>query len=58
MVQMRETAEKSTTETAYYLLTSALTPERFNEVARQHWGMGNSLAWRLDVVMNEGQDRT
>jgi len=55
---MRETAEKTTTETAYYLLSSALTPERFNEVARQHWGVENSLHWRLDVVINEDQDRT
>ena len=34
VVRMRETAEKTTTETAYYLLSSELTPERFNEVAR------------------------
>ena len=62
VVRMRETAEKTTTETAYYLLSAALTPERFNEVARQHWGVENSLDWRLDwrldVVMNEDQDRT
>jgi predicted transposase YbfD/YdcC len=58
VVRMRETAEKTTTETAYYLLSSELTPERFNEVARQHWGVENSLHWRLDVVMNEDQDRT
>jgi hypothetical protein len=30
----------------------------FKEVARQHWGVENSLHWRLDVVMNEDQDRT
>lgn len=55
---MRETAEKTTTETAYYLLSTPLTPERFNEVARQYWGVESSLHWRLDVVMNENQDRT
>lgn len=58
VVRVRETAEKSTTETAYYLLSSELTPERFNEVVRQHWSIENSLHWRLDVVMNEDQDRT
>jgi predicted transposase YbfD/YdcC len=58
VVRMRETAEKTTIETAYYLLSAELTPERFNEVARQHWGLENSLNWRLDVVMNEEQDRT
>jgi predicted transposase YbfD/YdcC len=54
----RETAEKTTTETDYYLLSSELTPERFNEVACQHRSIENRLHWRLDVVMNEDQDRT
>ncbi len=58
MERRRETAEKTTTETAYYLLSSELTPERINEVVRQHWGIENRLPWRLDVVMNEDQDRT
>ena len=54
----RETAAKTTTETAYYLLSTALSPDRFNEVVRSHWGIENRLHWRLDVVMNEDQDRT
>ena len=58
MERVRETPEKTTTETAYYLLSAALSPERFNEVVRQHWGVENRLHWRLDVVMNEDQDRT
>jgi predicted transposase YbfD/YdcC len=58
VVRVRQTAEKTTTETAYYLLSRVLSPERFNEVARQHWSIENSLHWRLDVVMNEDQDRT
>jgi predicted transposase YbfD/YdcC len=58
VVRVRQTAEKTTTETAYYLLSGVLSPERFNEVARQHWSIENSLHWRLDVVMNEDQDRT
>jgi predicted transposase YbfD/YdcC len=58
VVRMRQTAEKTTTETAHYLLSRALSPEWFNQVARQHWGVENSLHWRLDVVMNEDQDRT
>ena len=56
--RVRETPDKTTTETAYYLLSVALTPDRFNEVVRQHWGVENRLHWRLDVVMNEDQDRT
>jgi len=55
---VRETADKTTTETAYYLLNAALPPERFNQVVRQHWGVENRLHWRLDVVVNEDQDRT
>jgi predicted transposase YbfD/YdcC len=58
VVRVRETPDKTTTETAYYLLSVALSPERFNDVVRQHWGVENCLHWRLDVVMNEDQDRT
>ncbi|HZX70506.1 MAG TPA: ISAs1 family transposase [Rhodanobacter sp.] len=58
VTRIRETAAKTTSETAYYLLSSALSPERFNEVVRSHWGVENQLHWRLDVVMNEDQDRS
>ena len=58
IVRRREIGEKTTTETAYYLLSTGLSPDRLNEVARFHWGVENSLHWRLDVVMNEDQDRT
>ncbi len=58
IVRLRETAAKTTTETAYYLLSTTLCAQRFNEVAREHWGVENRLHWRLDVVMNEDQDRT
>jgi predicted transposase YbfD/YdcC len=57
-VRTRETVTKTTTETAYYLLSSAFSPERFNDVVRSHWGAENRLHWRLDVVMNEDQDRS
>jgi predicted transposase YbfD/YdcC len=30
---------------------------RFNDVARSDWGIENTLHWRLDVVMNEDQDK-
>src|SRR3954471_11345022 len=58
VTRIRGTAAKTPTETAYYLLSTALSAERFNDVARQHWGVENRLHWRLDVVMNEDQDRT
>ena len=58
VVRIRETAARTATETAYYLLSTALSGERFNEAVRSHWGVENRLHWRLDVVMNEDQDRT
>jgi len=58
VVRIREASDKTTTETAYYLLSKALSAERFNEVVRHHWGVENRLHWRLDVIMNEDQDRT
>ncbi len=36
IVHSRETPAE-TTETAYYLLSSALSPNRLNEVVRSHW---------------------
>ncbi len=58
VVRVRETDGKTTSETAYYLLSQALSPERLNTVVRSHWQIENRLHWRLDVVMNEDQDRT
>ena len=55
--RIREIAGKTTSETAYYLLSAPLTPERFNEVVRSHWGVENRLHWTLDVAMNEDQMR-
>jgi predicted transposase YbfD/YdcC len=54
----REAAGQITTETAYYLLSTPLSPERLGVVVRSHWGIENTLHWRLDVVMNEDQDRS
>ena len=56
--RIRETAGKTTFESAYYLLSAPLTPERFNEVVRAHWGVENRLHRRLDAVMNDDQDRS
>ena len=47
VVRVREATDKTTTETVYYLLSAAMTPERFE----------NQLHWCLDVVMNEDQMR-
>jgi predicted transposase YbfD/YdcC len=57
VVRVREMADKTTTETAYYLLSTAMAPERFGEVVRSHWGVENRLHWCLDVTMNEDRAR-
>ena len=57
IVRSRETTTKTTTETAYYLLSTAMAAERFGHVARAHWAVENRLHWTLDVVMNEDQAR-
>lgn len=48
----------TSTEVAYYLLSSPLSAKRLGEVARAHWGIENGLHWVLDVVLNEDQNRT
>ena len=45
--------QKTTTETAYYLLSGALSPDRHDEVVRSHWAVENQPHGRLDVVLNE-----
>lgn len=57
IVRVRETTDKTTTETAYYLLSRTLAPGRLSEVVRSHWAVENCLHWCLDVTMNEDQAR-
>ncbi len=56
-MRTRETATNTTMETAYYLLSMPMAPERFGQVVRAHWAVENSLHWTLDVTMNEDQAR-
>jgi predicted transposase YbfD/YdcC len=53
----REISSQTSTETAYYLLSTPLWAERFSQAARQHWGRENSLHGVLDVTRNQDQVR-
>ena len=57
ITRTRETLTKTSTETAYYIMSAAMAPKQFNDIARAHWGIENSLHWVLDVTMNEDQQR-
>jgi predicted transposase YbfD/YdcC len=53
----RETADKTSLETRYFLLSQPFSPEHFAAIVRAHWGIENSLHWVLDVTLNEDQMR-
>ena len=55
MVRTREAGAKTSSETAYNLLSTALSAERFGQVVRARWGVENGLHWVLDVTMNEDE---
>ena len=54
----RQIGERTSLEGQYYLLSQAYSPERFNAIAREHWGIENRLHWMLDVVFHEDQSRS
>jgi predicted transposase YbfD/YdcC len=53
-----KTMARTTSETAFYLLSAPLSAERLGQVVRSHWGVENRLHWVLNVVMNEHQVRS
>ncbi len=53
----RQVADKTTTETRYYISSMANDAQQILHAARSHWGVENSLHWVLDVVMREDDSR-
>jgi predicted transposase YbfD/YdcC len=43
VVRIREAADKTTTDTAYYLLSMAMAPQRLGDVVRSHWAIESVL---------------
>lgn len=50
-------ADKSRTDTRYFISSAALTAERAAEAVRGHWGIENRLHWVLDVLFRDDQSR-
>lgn len=55
----RREKDKTSNELAfrYYISSASLTAEQLASSAREHWGIENSLHWKLDVGMNEDSCR-
>jgi len=54
----RETKDKISKETRFYLSDLEGEPAIFNKLVRAHWGIENNLHWSLDVVFREDLQRT
>lgn len=54
----RDTGEKITHETRYFISSLPNDAKAFAEAARGHWGIENSLHWCLDVAFREDDCRT
>jgi predicted transposase YbfD/YdcC len=53
----RDTGDKITHETRYFISSLPSDAERFGEAVRGHWGIENSLHWCLDVAFREDDNR-
>ena len=57
MERERHTPVGVSVERAFYLCSIPADAKLFARAVRGHWGVENSLHWRLDVVFNEDQSR-
>lgn len=57
VIRERSSGNKISTEMAYYILSFEVDAKLFEKCSRGHWGIENSLHWRLDVILREDQSR-
>lgn len=53
----KNTPDKTTTSTRFYISSATGTAEFFNSCTRHHWSIENNLHWQLDVVFSEDRQR-
>jgi len=53
----RTKKDKTTTESRFYILSSALTAQEAIDATRSHWGIENKLHWVLDMAFREDECR-
>ena len=57
VIRERTSKEKTTTETIYYISSCEIDAKLSESCVRGHWGVENSLHWRLDVIFREDNSR-
>ena len=57
VISTRETGDKITTQTRYYITSLPLDVARFAHATRAHWGIENRLHWVLDVTFRDDDSR-